>query len=433
MYYPGTASIEALRAGRKRQAENELYKDELESDNDEETPRENGTMVQHSSTVNYISDSHNTGPRRFSLTAPKLLTSASFTIESRTSGAASIAQSGFGTAIPSAKRIALDGESVEQDSQESGSSSAEMTDKCKLTTANRPITTDSDPRRIRGLTPISPFAQCLSGKTSPLDKRFSPSEGSTFVFGQDMSGRVTNAPSFTTSLQTTAEETRRRDGASPSEKRASWSTSGSDGSVAAIVPSPSVVKIPEKVDLKTGEENDKNVLQVHCNLHVFDSKTQSWSERGRGLLRLNDMEHPNDDGTFQSRLVMRTDGSLRLVLNTLLWPQMICEKASQRSLRITALDTSDQGIRVFLITCAAKDVQPLHNAIDGRISALKRRHAVLTAQASAVEDPGDESDKCDQHNHDDTSDLSEADSEIMRSDHIRQERMKAVTSVKKGE
>jgi Ran-binding protein 3 len=228
-------------------------------------------------------------------------------------------------------------------------------------------------------------------------------------------------------------ETRRRDGASPSEKRASWSTSGSDGSVAAIVPSPSVVKIPEKVDLKTGEENDKNVLQVHCNLHVFDSKTQSWSERGRGLLRLNDMEHPNDDGTFQSRLVMRTDGSLRLVLNTLLWPQMICEKASQRSLRITALDASDQGIRVFLITCAAKDVQPLHNAIDGRISALKRRHAVLTAQASAVEDPGDESDKCDQHNHDDTSDLSEADSEIMRSDHIRQERMKAVTSVKKGE
>ena len=71
-------------------------------------------------------------------------------------------------------------------------------------------------------------------------------------------------------------------------------------------------------------------------------------------------------------------------------------------------------------------MQPLHSAIDGRISALKRRHVVLTAQASVVDDPEDESDKCDQHHLEEVSggsDLSEADSETWSSDLIRRERM----------
>jgi len=48
--------------------------------------------------------------------------------------------------------------------------------------------------------------------------------------------------------------------------------------------------------------------------------------------------------------VMRTQGSLRLILNTKLWPQMQVDKASEKSVRITAMDTEDQGVKVFLIT-----------------------------------------------------------------------------------
>ena len=47
--------------------------------------------------------------------------------------------------------------------------------------------------------------------------------------------------------------------------------------------------------------------------------------------------------------VMRTQGSLRLILNTKLWAQMQTEKAGEKSLRITAMDTEDQGLKVFLI------------------------------------------------------------------------------------
>ncbi|CAB1326736.1 unnamed protein product [Coregonus sp. 'balchen'] len=111
--------------------------------------------------------------------------------------------------------------------------------------------------------------------------------------------------------------------------------------------------ILEKVDVRTGEESESN---VQCKLFVFDMTAQSWIERGRGLLRLNDMAS-TDDGSLQSRLVMRTQGSLRLILNTKLWPQMQVDKASEKSVRITAMDTEDQGVKVFLISSRA-DQEP---------------------------------------------------------------------------
>lgn len=40
---------------------------------------------------------------------------------------------------------------------------------------------------------------------------------------------------------------------------------------------------------------------MQCKLYVFEKTAQSWIERGRGLLRLNDMAS-TDDGTLQSRL-----------------------------------------------------------------------------------------------------------------------------------
>lgn len=49
------------------------------------------------------------------------------------------------------------------------------------------------------------------------------------------------------------------------------------------------------------------LLQIQCKLFVFDKISQSWVERGRGLLRLNDMAS-TDDGTLQSRLGKRSQG-----------------------------------------------------------------------------------------------------------------------------
>ena len=45
---------------------------------------------------------------------------------------------------------------------------------------------------------------------------------------------------------------------------------------------------------------------------------------------------------------MRTQGSLRVVLNTKLWPSMTLEKGNEKSLRITAMD-SENNIKIYLI------------------------------------------------------------------------------------
>ncbi|XP_051531313.1 ran-binding protein 3-like isoform X2 [Myxocyprinus asiaticus] len=126
----------------------------------------------------------------------------------------------------------------------------------------------------------------------------------------------------------------------------------------------------ERVEVKTGEESESNVLQMQCKLFVFEMVSQSWVERGCGVLRLNDMASA-EYGTLQSRLVMRTQGSLRVILNTKLWSQMQVDKASEKSLRISAMDKEEQGVKVFLISSSSKDAAQLYAALHHRILALR--------------------------------------------------------------
>ncbi|XP_041359411.1 ran-binding protein 3-like [Gigantopelta aegis] len=126
----------------------------------------------------------------------------------------------------------------------------------------------------------------------------------------------------------------------------------------------------KEVEIVTGEEEESNVLQVCCKLFLFDGDKQVWVEKGRGTLRLNDTSPEDTAEAFNSRLIMRTQGSLRLILNTKIWPGMTVERASQKSVRITATDGVD-GIKVFLITSNPKDSETILRAIDWRIQQLK--------------------------------------------------------------
>lgn len=74
----------------------------------------------------------------------------------------------------------------------------------------------------------------------------------------------------------------------------------------------------EEVEVKTGEEEEINILHMSCKLFAYDKTSGSWQERGRGNLRLNDQEISDDNSSSytQSRLVFRAFGSLRVILNT---------------------------------------------------------------------------------------------------------------------
>ncbi|XP_043831838.1 ran-binding protein 3-like [Dromiciops gliroides] len=141
-------------------------------------------------------------------------------------------------------------------------------------------------------------------------------------------------------------------------------------SAAAFFSKPSSKCILEKIEVITGEEEEHNVLKINCKLFVFKKTTQSWTERGRGTLRLNDTAN-NNSGMLQSRLIMRNQGSLRLILNSKLWAEMEIERASHKNLRITATDLDDCSIKIFLIQASAKDAGCLYAAIHHRLVALR--------------------------------------------------------------
>lgn len=94
-----------------------------------------------------------------------------------------------------------------------------------------------------------------------------------------------------------------------------------------------------------------------------------YEERGRGSLRLNDPKRGEDTA---SRLVFRTSGSLRVLLNTKIWAEMIAEQASAKSLRITAIDATGQ-VKVYLVMARPSDIQMLVTALNLRIAAEKAK------------------------------------------------------------
>ncbi|XP_030105914.1 ran-binding protein 3 isoform X8 [Mus musculus] len=215
------------------------------------------------------------------------------------------------------------------------------------------------------------FLQYIS---SSADNATHSADNSTkFVFGQNMSERVLSPPKLNeANSDTSRETTHAQSGSESSSQEAAPKKESLAESAAAYTKATAWTCLLEKVEVITGEEAESNVLQIQCKLFVFDKTSQSWVERGRGLLRLNDMAS-TDDGTLQSRLVMRTQGSLRLILNTKLWAQMQMDKASEKSIRITATDAEDQGVKVFLISASSKDTGQLYAALHHRILALRSR------------------------------------------------------------
>ncbi|XP_058535979.1 ran-binding protein 3-like [Ochotona princeps] len=156
-------------------------------------------------------------------------------------------------------------------------------------------------------------------------------------------------------------------------------------SATAIFSQPPQKCLLEKIDVLTGEEAEHNVLKVNCKLFIFNKATQSWTERGRGTLRLNDTAS-SDCGTLQSRLIMRNQGSLKLILNSRLWAKMKIERANHKNLRITATDLQEYSIKVFLIQSSVKDTGYLYTAIHHRLVALQsfgKQKAVTQAETQS--------------------------------------------------
>ncbi|CAG2174330.1 unnamed protein product, partial [Oppiella nova] len=150
-----------------------------------------------------------------------------------------------------------------------------------------------------------------------------------------------------------------------------------------------------EVKVITGEEglgqaliapaDEQHVLSMHCRLYAWE--TDTWRERGRGCLRLNDVIK---DEKLCSRIVMRTSGALRVILNAHLVSGMRFDMSNEQCLRFTNVDG------IYLIKGAPKDIDQLNSAVDYRLREILKRCAKSEADyPSGAVGAGDDDD--DQH------------------------------------
>jgi len=181
----------------------------------------------------------------------------------------------------------------------------------------------------------------------------------SFAFASSSSGSTTSAPSSTSSANSifglniappTATST-----APPFEK-----AEESDDN-------PTLPEKVEKSDLPnlpshTGEEDETHAFQSKAKLFILDTAANKWNERGLGQLRLN----VSKDNKSSARLLMRVEASLRLILNVSLFASMKVEKNGDKAVKFTgpALDKENE-ICIYCIRLASADlVDQLMTAIE---------------------------------------------------------------------
>ncbi|WEW60997.1 Ran GTPase binding protein Sbp1 [Emydomyces testavorans] len=78
-----------------------------------------------------------------------------------------------------------------------------------------------------------------------------------------------------------------------------------------------VIRLTEKVEVKTNEELEEQVFKMRAKLFKFDRETREWKERGTGDVRL--LKHKEN---LKTRLVMRRDKTLKVCANHYIVPDM---------------------------------------------------------------------------------------------------------------
>ncbi|ORY00699.1 PH domain-like protein [Basidiobolus meristosporus CBS 931.73] len=122
----------------------------------------------------------------------------------------------------------------------------------------------------------------------------------------------------------------------------------------------------QKVEVTTGEEGEDTLFQVRAKLFVLDAETKGWKERGIGFLKLN-VKH-NDKKS--ARLIMRTEGVLKAILNVVVFADMKCELVSEKYVRIVAFEEGQKIVQYTIKVGSKNSAEELCDAIEGVKSSL---------------------------------------------------------------
>jgi len=113
-----------------------------------------------------------------------------------------------------------------------------------------------------------------------------------------------------------------------------------------------VVPLPDKVEVKTGEENEEMLYSHRAKLFRFDTTVKEWKERGLGDIKL--LRHKD---TGKLRLVMRRDHVLKLCLNHLLSAELEFTPKDEKTWLWATADYSDGEIEYMQFACRFKTAE----------------------------------------------------------------------------
>ncbi|KAK7325187.1 hypothetical protein VNO77_29340 [Canavalia gladiata] len=92
----------------------------------------------------------------------------------------------------------------------------------------------------------------------------------------------------------------------------------------------------QEVVVETGEENEKVVFNADSVL--FEFADASWKERGKGELKINVTSE-----TQKARLLMRSKGNFRLILNARLYPDMKLTNMDKKGVTFACINSASEG------------------------------------------------------------------------------------------
>lgn len=127
-------------------------------------------------------------------------------------------------------------------------------------------------------------------------------------------------------------------------------------------------------EIETGEESEEPVYSCRAKLYALDITAEQigWKERGVGTLHVNNSTKSESDKK-RSRIVMRSDGSLRVILNVLLTPKTEIQRglkssfASEKFVRLTGVEDG-KPIQYAIKTGNANTGEELFEAIQKLIT-----------------------------------------------------------------
>ena len=130
-----------------------------------------------------------------------------------------------------------------------------------------------------------------------------------------------------------------------------------------------VIPLPDKVEVKTGEE-DEEVLYAHrAKLFRFDGNAKEWKERGVGDIKL--LRHRQ---TKKLRMVMRRDQTLKLCLNHAVPEDLEIKAKDDKTWLWNAADYSEGDIEYLQFACRFKTPEiagEFKSAVDASLKSVE--------------------------------------------------------------